>query len=152
MGPAVQPWSPARRCVSPPRRKRFAKDIIYTLVGDILLAVNPFKEIDGIYSAEVMAQCKGTKLHTAGCGPHIYGVAEKAFVAMRKKGSGGLRGDQCIVVSGESGAGKTEANRQLMNFLIWRGSEGEAAQSADGAAADPLTLTLTRTLSLILKP
>ena len=103
-------------------RKRFAKDKIYTLVGDILLAINPFKWIDGIYTEDVMQQCKGKKLYNAGCGPHVFAVAEKAFVHMRKKA-----GNQCIVVSGESGAGKTEANRQLMNYLIWRGSEGKSS-------------------------
>ena len=39
-------------------RRRFVNDRIYTLVGEILLAVNPFKPIDGIYSEEVMALAK----------------------------------------------------------------------------------------------
>ena len=60
--------------MSTPRRKRFVKDIIYTLVGDILIAVNPFKAIEGMYTREKMAACRGKKLHNAACGPHIYAV------------------------------------------------------------------------------
>ena len=98
-------------------RKRFLKDKIYTYVGEILVAVNPFKLIQGLYGTEVMAQCRGKKTWQAACGPHVYAIAEKGYVAMKKSS-----GNQCIVVSGESGAGKTETNKQLMNYLIWRGA------------------------------
>ena len=106
-------------------RVRFAADKIYTYVGDILVAVNPFKWIGGIYDESVMEQCKGKKLHNTACGPHVYSISERAYVQMRKSGT-----SQCVVVSGESGAGKTETNRQLMNYLVWRGAaEGGATQS-----------------------
>ena len=102
-------------------RKRFLKDKIYTYVGEILVAVNPFKLIQGLYGTEVMAQCRGKKTWQAACGPHVYAIAEKGYVAMKKSS-----GNQCIVVSGESGAGKTETNKQLMNYLIWRGASARA--------------------------
>ena len=72
-GSAAEAARPTAR-VSTPRRKRFVKDIIYTLVGDILIAVNPFKAIEGMYTREKMAACRGKKLHNAACGPHIYAV------------------------------------------------------------------------------
>ncbi len=62
-------------------KKRFAADKIYTLVGDILIAVNPFKWISGIYGVEMMQQCKGRKLYNCPCGPHVYGTAEKVMPA-----------------------------------------------------------------------
>eukprot|EP00966_Prymnesium_polylepis_P016426 378710-Prymnesium_polylepis.1 len=45
----------------------------------------------------------------------------QAYVTMKKK-----KHNQCIVVSGESGAGKTETNRQLLNYLVWRGSDSSS--------------------------
>ena len=58
-------------------RKRYEMNRIYTFVSDILVAVNPYKPIDGIYGTDVMAQCRGKKPRTAPCGPHPYSVAEK---------------------------------------------------------------------------
>ena len=113
-------------------RKRFAKDKIYTYVGDILVAVNPFKWIDGIYSEGNMEACKGKRLYNAGCGPHVFAISEKAYVTMMKK-----KTTQCIVVSGESGAGKTETNRQLMNYLVWRGKNPR--QATRGGSTENLT-------------
>ena len=49
-------------------RLRFAADQIYTYVGDILVAVNPFKRIAGLYGADVMTQCRGRRLGAAACG------------------------------------------------------------------------------------
>ena len=58
-------------------RARFMKDMIYTYVGDILVAVNPFRWIPTLYGPEVMAQCKGKRLWNAACGPHVYAISEK---------------------------------------------------------------------------
>ena len=44
--------------------------------------------------------------------------------------------NQCIVVSGEFGSGKTEANRQLMNYLIWCGSDAETSQELTNKIVD----------------
>ena len=100
-------------------RARFEADYIYTYVGDILVAINPFKWITGIYDEDKMVQCKGKKLHNTECGPHVFSISERAYVFLVKTAKA-----QCVVVSGESGSGKTETNRQLMNYLVWRGSAG----------------------------
>eukprot|EP00964_Phaeocystis_antarctica_P105775 scaffold70755_cov69-Phaeocystis_antarctica.AAC.1 len=63
-------------------RQRFMRDQIYTLVGDILVAVNPFKPIKGLYGEKVMAQCRGKRLYNCACGPHVYAIAEKAYASM----------------------------------------------------------------------
>ena len=102
-------------------RVRYMEDKIYTYVGNILVAVNPFRMIPNLYSTRVMEQVKGKRLWNAPCGPHVYAVSEQAYATMRK-----LRKNQCIVVSGESGAGKTETNRQLLNYLVWRGTDSQS--------------------------
>ena len=102
-------------------RVRYMEDKIYTYVGSILVAVNPFRMIEGLYDVPNMEKCKGKKLWNAGCGPHVFAMSEQAYAAMKKS-----RNNQCVVVSGESGAGKTETNRQLMKYLIWRGQDASA--------------------------
>merc|ERR1740138_1059882 len=59
-------------------------------------------------------------------GSILVAVSEQAYATMKK-----FKKNQCIVVSGESGAGKTETNRQLLNYLVWRGT--------DAASEDTLT-------------
>jgi myosin heavy subunit len=59
-------------------RVRYMDDKIYTYVGSILVAVNPFRFIEGLYTQEMMAQCRGKKLWNAGCGPHVYAISEQA--------------------------------------------------------------------------
>ena len=81
--------------------------------------------IRGLYGEKAMEDCRGCRLGLAPVGPHIYSVAEAAFAALRLPAKSSKR--QVIVVSGESGAGKTEANKQLMEFLVWRGGTSSAA-------------------------
>ena len=58
-------------------RIRYMNDRIYTYVGDILVAVNPFRWIEGLYGVDVMKQCRGKRLWNCDCGPHVYAIAEK---------------------------------------------------------------------------
>ncbi|XP_056375304.1 myosin-IIIa isoform X2 [Hyla sarda] len=90
-------------------QKRYNRDQIYTYVGDILIAVNPFRSLD-LYSSqhsETYASAKRTSNP-----PHIFGVADIAYQSMVTYNS-----DQCIVISGESGAGKTEGAHLLVQQL-----------------------------------
>ena len=100
---------------------RFAAKEIYTLTGTILLAMNPF-ELLPIYSEEKMAPYKGKRLGSEP--PHVYGTAEMAYQRLSK-----TKQSQSIVVSGESGAGKTETNKHLMKYLAWRSKTGGGAAS-----------------------
>ncbi|XP_018413451.1 PREDICTED: myosin-IIIa, partial [Nanorana parkeri] len=90
-------------------QKRYNRDQIYTYVGDILVAVNPFRSLD-LYLSEHAQTYRGVK-RTANP-PHIYAVADVAYQSMVTYNS-----DQCIVISGESGAGKTEGTHLLVQQL-----------------------------------
>ncbi|XP_028826695.1 LOW QUALITY PROTEIN: myosin-IIIa [Denticeps clupeoides] len=90
-------------------QKRYAKEHIYTYVGDILIAVNPFHHMD-LYTPEDTKMYIGAK-RTANP-PHIFGVADIAYQSMVS-----YNADQCIVISGESGAGKTEGAHLLVQQL-----------------------------------
>ncbi|XP_052660502.1 myosin-IIIa isoform X2 [Harpia harpyja] len=90
-------------------QKGYAKDQIYAYVGDILIAVNPFRNID-IYSSQHSKLYIGAK-RTANP-PHIFAVADIGYQSMVTYNS-----DQCIVISGESGAGKTQSAHLLVQQL-----------------------------------
>ena len=92
-------------------RLRFAKKAIYTYTSNILIAVNPFEELT-VYGVDKMEPYKGKPLGILE--PHTYAMAEEAYKTLLKSG-----GSQSLVVSGESGAGKTETNKHLMNYIAW---------------------------------
>ena len=101
---------------------RYDDDDIYTKAGNVLIAVNPFKPMDALYSDE-RAQLY-TESSSSGRGsvdeeedrtttaPHVFAVAAEAYREMRSKGK-----DQALVVGGESGAGKTETTKIAMRYL-----------------------------------
>ena len=89
-------------------RIRFKEDKIYTSVSSILISVNPFKLLP-LYTPEVLDQYRrGSR----GNPPHIFGVAYDAFNCMLTDGA-----DQSVVISGESGAGKSEATKLILQFI-----------------------------------
>ncbi|KAM4689068.1 myosin-IIIa-like [Discoglossus pictus] len=90
-------------------QKRYSRAQIYTYVGDILVAVNPFRNLD-LYSSQYSQLYIGAKI-TANP-PHIFAVVDIAYQSMVTYNS-----DQCIVISGESGAGKTEGAHLLVQQL-----------------------------------
>ncbi|KAF9533339.1 P-loop containing nucleoside triphosphate hydrolase protein [Crepidotus variabilis] len=90
-------------------RNRYAQHSIYTYSGIVLIAVNPFQRVT-LYGPEIIQAYSGRK--RGELEPHLFAIAEDAYTAMRKDGSG-----QTIIVSGESGAGKTESAKFIMRYL-----------------------------------
>uniref|UniRef100_A0A8C4I603 Unconventional myosin-VI n=1 Tax=Dicentrarchus labrax TaxID=13489 RepID=A0A8C4I603_DICLA len=91
-------------------RVRYSKDKIYTFVANILIAVNPYYDILKLYSPETIKQYRGRSLGTLP--PHVYAIADKAYRDMKV-----LKMSQSIIVSGESGAGKTENTKFVLRYL-----------------------------------
>ncbi|XXG40756.1 hypothetical protein AAC387_Pa01g1394 [Persea americana] len=90
--------------------RRYALNEIYTYTGSILIAVNPFAKLPHLYNVHMMEQYKGAQLGELS--PHVFAVADSSFRAMVNEGR-----SQSILVSGESGAGKTETTKMIMRYL-----------------------------------
>ncbi|KAJ8441662.1 hypothetical protein Cgig2_019049 [Carnegiea gigantea] len=100
-------------------RRRYDVNEIYTYTGNILIAVNPFKRLPQLYSGDVMKQYKGVPL--GDLSPHPFAIADGAYRLMVNEGI-----SQSILVSGESGAGKTESTKCLMQYLAFMGGTAGA--------------------------
>ncbi|XP_020237959.1 myosin-12 [Cajanus cajan] len=93
---------------------RFSLNEIYTYTGNILIAVNPFRRLPHLYDIHMMQQYKGAAFGELS--PHLFAVADTCYRAMMNE-----NGSQSILVSGESGAGKTETTKMLMRYLAFMG-------------------------------
>ncbi|XP_030054919.1 unconventional myosin-VI isoform X3 [Microcaecilia unicolor] len=89
---------------------RYSKDKIYTYVANILIAVNPYFDVPKLYTSETIKKYQGKSLGTLP--PHVYAIADKTFRDMKV-----LKMSQSIIVSGESGAGKTENTKFVLRYL-----------------------------------
>ncbi|XP_037520336.1 unconventional myosin-VI isoform X1 [Rhipicephalus sanguineus] len=102
---------------------RYGKDKIYTYVANILIAVNPYFEMPQLYSSETIRKYQGKSLGVLP--PHVFAIADKAFRDMKV-----LKQSQSIIVSGESGAGKTESTKYILRYLCesWGSHAGPIEQ------------------------
>jgi len=102
--------------------RRYFADDIYTFTGDILISINPYKHIPGLYTIPE-EEYKEKKV------PHVFSVAEKTYVMMLEE-TNPSRKNQSMIVSGESGAGKTEACKHIMKYLATLSQRYTARQEA----------------------
>ncbi|KAF2077800.1 hypothetical protein CYY_000921 [Polysphondylium violaceum] len=93
-------------------KMRYEKKLIYTYTGSILVAVNPY-EILPIYTADIVKQYFAKP--RGSLPPHIFAVADAAYTNMIED-----RKNQSIIISGESGAGKTESTKLIIQYLAAR--------------------------------
>lgn len=114
-------------------KKRFEGAEIYTYIGHVLVSVNPFRDL-GIYTDQVLDSYRGkNRLEMP---PHVFAIAESAYYNMKA-----YKDNQCVIISGESGAGKTEAAKRIMQYIasVSGGTGGDIQQIKDMTlATNPL--------------
>eukprot|EP00056_Hartaetosiga_gracilis_P013687 m.229278 g.229278 ORF g.229278 m.229278 type:complete len:511 (+) comp13882_c0_seq4:119-1651(+) len=107
---------------------RYNHNVIYTYVGEILVAVNPFQMIDGLYSPKMSLQYNNIGDRSSKT-PHVFAVADVAFQDMLNT-QPGPQANQVCVISGESGAGKTESAKLFMKHIIYLSTLGGDSDNA----------------------
>lgn len=90
-------------------RIRYLRDEIYTYTGAILVSVNPYQMLP-IYTPEKIKEYRGQLI--GALPPHLFAIADNAFSDMSERGA-----SQSVIISGESGAGKTEATKVILQYL-----------------------------------
>ncbi|CAF1195399.1 unnamed protein product [Adineta ricciae] len=93
-------------------KQRYEKDLIYTYLGDILVAVNPFHETS-LYTTKIRDLYRySTDIHKP---PHVYALVDLVY----RNVCHGIYNQQCCVISGESGSGKTESTKLFLKQLMY---------------------------------
>jgi myosin-1 len=105
---------------------RFKADKIYTAIGPVLVAINPYKKVcfkNGQYVCDpkVITAYQGREMHEMA--PHPFGVASECSGRLKMGAK-----NQCIIITGESGAGKTETSKFIMEFICATSSFGISSQ------------------------
>ncbi|GJQ10666.1 hypothetical protein GpartN1_g2457.t1 [Galdieria partita] len=97
-------------------RRRYATEKIYTCVGGeaLLVSVNPYCPIPGLFNDSTMERIFSNQLLGCNFKPHIFSMADAAYRNMMKS-----KTPQSLIISGESGAGKTEACKFILKYLVF---------------------------------
>uniref|UniRef100_A0A8C8STR0 Myosin IE n=1 Tax=Pelusios castaneus TaxID=367368 RepID=A0A8C8STR0_9SAUR len=90
-------------------KKRFLDDYIFTYIGPVLISVNPFKQLPYFTDREIDLYQGAAQYENP---PHIYALADNMYRNMLIDGE-----NQCVIISGESGAGKTVAAKYIMSYI-----------------------------------
>eukprot|EP00064_Thunnus_orientalis_P002416 superscaffoldBa00000175_g2423 len=90
-------------------RNRFDHNEIYTYIGSVVISMNPYRSLP-IYTPEKVEDYRNRNFYELS--PHIYALADEAYRSLRDQDK-----DQCILITGESGAGKTEASKLVMSYV-----------------------------------
>ncbi|XP_010563432.1 PREDICTED: unconventional myosin-Ia [Haliaeetus leucocephalus] len=98
-------------------QERFHRGDIYTYIGNVVISVNPYRSLP-IYTPEKVQEYHNCNFFAVK--PHIYAIADDAYRSLRDRDR-----DQCILITGESGAGKTEASKLVMSYVAAVCSKGE---------------------------
>ncbi|XP_049817618.1 myosin heavy chain, non-muscle isoform X2 [Aethina tumida] len=98
-------------CVLHNLKDRYYSGLIYTYSGLFCVVVNPYKKLP-IYTEKIMERYKGIKRHEVP--PHVFAITDTAYRSMLQE-----REDQSILCTGESGAGKTENTKKVIQYLAY---------------------------------
>ncbi|XP_041789609.1 unconventional myosin-XV-like [Chelmon rostratus] len=111
-------------------KKRYDQELVYTYIGSILVSVNPYKLLN-IYGTDMVLQYGGRGLSDNP--PHLFAIANMSYTTMMD-----AKKDQCIVISGESGSGKTEATKLILRYLTAIHHKCNVTQQIEILEATPL--------------
>jgi len=89
----------------------YYEDMIYSYIGNVVISMNPFKDLP-IYDDLTISKYRGRSAFDPKLPPHIFALADNVFSDMKWRGR-----DQVVIISGESGAGKTEAAKKIMQYV-----------------------------------
>lgn len=106
---------------------RYAQKEIYTYSGIVLIATNPFARVDSLYVPQMVQVYAGKQRNSQA--PHLFAIAEEAYADMLRDSR-----NQTVVVSGESGAGKTVSAKYIMRYFATRGAPGQNSKGAKSRA------------------
>ncbi|XP_042627851.1 unconventional myosin-Ie-like [Cyprinus carpio] len=90
-------------------KKRYMDDFIFTYIGPVLISVNPFKQLPYFTEREIELYQGAAQYENP---PHIYALADNMYRNMMIDSE-----NQCVIISGESGAGKTVAAKYIMSYI-----------------------------------